>query len=493
MDTIELNTTRDTNFDHRQAIEIVKDGVSLLDSSGRIYYLNHSCAAIFGYDNPQELVGKTLHAIYPEHEINRITDEIMPQVIKEGAWSGETQGLKKDHSPVHQEITLTRMDDGGIICISRDITARKEHELELQRMAFVAEKTNGIVMITDAERKVIWINDSFERILGYSAEEVAGVDPGKLLQGPETSTETIADIADSLRHTGTFSGEILNYTKSGDKIWLYLDIAAVYDDTGAIVNYVAVENDITVIKLAEQQLQESMEKERELNQFKTQFVNLASHQFRTPLATIRSSIDLLDLKMHALQPDTDFAALFQKHKAIIAEETKRMTELMENILDIGRINEGKIELCKKKLSFKQFMDKFVQSNAEASGQRRQLVYQFNARDRMIDLDEILFCNILRNIVSNAYKYSEGKPAPQLSVTYHDDAFFIQVRDEGIGIPEKDRTFLFHSFFRASNTKDIPGSGLGLMIAKKLITLHGGDIHIKSRTDEGSTVTIKLLV
>jgi len=493
MDTIELDPARDTNFNHQQAIEIVKDGVSLLDSAGRFYYLNNSYAAIFGYSMPQELIGKTLHAVYPEHEITRIIDEIMPLVMKEGAWSGETLGRKKDNSPVHQEITLTRLADGGIICISRDITARKEHELELQRMAFVAEKTNGIVMITDPDRKVIWINNSFERVLGYNAEEVIGIDPGRLLQGPETSEKTIKEITHSLEKSGTFSGEILNYTKTGSKIWLYLDIAAVYDDSGTIVNYVAVENDITVIKQAEQQLKESMEKERELNQFKTQFVNLASHQFRTPLATIQSSIDLLELKMNIHQPDLSFVNLFQKHKAIIAEETKRMTELMENILDIGRIDEGKIELFKKKLSLKQFMDKFAQVNTESSGQHRQLKYHFNAQDQIIDLDEILLCNILRNVVSNAYKYSEGKQAPELTVTYHNNAFFIQVKDYGIGIPEKDHSLLFQSFFRASNTKNIPGSGLGLMIARKLITLHGGNIHIKSRSDEGCTATIKLLI
>ena len=94
-----------------------------------------------------------------------------------------------------------------------------------------------------------------------------------------------------------------------------------------------------------------MERERELNQFKTQFINLASHQFRTPLATIRSSIDLLDLKLKSIHLDNAFQAFFAKHKAIIDEETTRMTELMENILDIGRIDEGKIELFKKNLPF----------------------------------------------------------------------------------------------------------------------------------------------
>lgn len=188
--------------------------------------------------------------------------------------------------------------------------------------------------------------------MGYTSEEVIGYDPAVFLQGPETSAATIQEIACSLQHSGTFSGEILNYTKNGTKIWLYLNIAAVYDDSGKLINYVAVENDITLIKKAEQRLQKAMEKERELNRFKTQFVNLASHQFRTPLATIRSSIDLLDLKKESAELNPCFAESFQRHKAIMAEETTRMTELMENILDIGRIDEGKIEVSKRILHSK---------------------------------------------------------------------------------------------------------------------------------------------
>ncbi len=400
-------------------------------------------------------------------------------------------GRPKWHTTTIYPMLDEQEDLIGLYGILQNITARKKSELELQRMAIVAEKTNGIVMITDPEKRVIWINNSFEKILGYKSEEVIGVDPGIFLQGPETSIETIREITRSLRDTGTFSGEILNYTKNGDKIWLYLNIAAVYDDSGKLINYVAVENDITLIKMAEQRLQKAMEKERELNRFKTQFVNLASHQFRTPLATIRSSIDLLDLRTESTNLSTPFIEFFQKHKAIMAEETTRMTELMENILDIGRIDEGKIDISKKNHPFKQFMDAFIQSNIEPNGQQRMLNYHFDAPDRIISIDEILLRNVLRNVVSNAFKYSENKQAPELTVIFHDNSYLITIKDYGIGIPEKDQPFLFQSFFRASNAKAFPGSGLGLMIAKKLILIHGGDISFASKSGNGCTVTIQL--
>ncbi len=505
-----MNSRSDFNLKYFDSFESQKERLHLLSITAQIGDWSHTFSTNFTawskYLYQFYEVGKDFECFhllenthyYAESEARKMRALMAQVTTHKEEYSNEflvkmPDGRIKWHTTTLYPMLDPNGDIIGLYGVLQNITARKKNELELQRMAYVAEKTNGIVMITDPERKIIWINHSFEEILGYSTEEVIGIDPAAFLQGPETSSATIQEIARSLRNTGTFSGEILNYTKAGEKIWLYLNIAAVYDDAGKLINYVAVENDITLIKMAEQRLQKMMEKERELNRFKTQFVNLASHQFRTPLATIRSSIDLLDLKMESTHLSADFVALFQKHKAIMAEETTRMTELMENILDIGRINEGKIELSKKDLSFKQFMDTFVAANVEPGGQQRKLNYQFDASDRIISMDEILLQNILRNIVSNAFKYSEGKPPPSLGVRFQNNAFFVTIMDHGIGIPEKDQSFLCQSFFRASNAKIFPGSGLGLMIAKKLIALHGGNISIESKAGNGCTVTIRLPV
>jgi len=489
---------QENGFPYKDILDRLPTELIVLSREGRHIYANH--AAI---DRKKRRETMAANLSRKQHDL----EDWIPAAGSSNKGVIKVSALHKQ--PVTFEETLTDtngtertymtalsalLDENGkteyLVGHGMDITANKKSELELQRLAYVAEKTNGIVMITGPDRKIIWINRSFEKILGYRSDEVIGRNPATFLQGPETSTETIREIGRSLQNTGSFSGEILNYTKSGEKIWLYLNITAVYDDTGRLINFVAVENDITLIKMAEQRLKKTMEKERDLNRFKTQFVNLASHQFRTPLATIRSSIDLLDLKMEPNGLTPAFIDFFQKHKAIMTEETVRMTELMENILDIGRMNEGKIELSKKNLRFKQFMDAFVQSNVEPSGQQRKLNYRFSAPDKIISMDEIVMRNVLRNIVSNAFKYSEGKQAPELTVDLHKNTYYIKVKDYGIGIPEKDQPFLFQSFFRASNAKIFPGSGLGLMIAKRLILLHGGNISCQSEAGDGCTVTIQ---
>lgn len=488
-DITENKQTAEKQRLYSQIFDKLPAALAVLDRTGSTVYVNQAALHTqtgqpVSTDRPSDTHAKPARAV----AFQQCITQRKPVVFEE-----KQPGLNGSHRIVR--VTLLPLigdqdDNTHVIEYGTDITANKRYEVELQRMAYVAEKTNGIVMITDPERKIIWINNSFEKILGYRSEEVVGRNPAEFLQGPETAFETIREISRSLKNTGCFSGEILNYTKSGEKIWLYLNITAVYDDSGRLINYVAVENDITQIKLAEQQSQMAMEKERELNRFKTQFVNLASHQFRTPLAAIRSSIDVLDLKLDSIGNAPAFNAVFHKHKGIITEETIRMTELMENILDIGRMDEGKIELSKRAFSFKSFMDDFVQANSETGGQQRKLHYRFDAPDNTIHLDEILMRNVLRNIVSNAFKYSEGQPAPEITVSYARNTYFIQIKDYGIGIPEKDQPFLFQSFFRASNAKRFPGSGLGLMIAKKLILLHGGTISCESKTGGGCIVTIQ---
>ena len=491
LETTELKRFQDINTTQQTAIEKAMDGMALLDANGVYYYMNLSHARIFGYDSPSELIGKTWTEIYHQPEIDRISNDLFPLLMQNGYWSGTTLGKKKDGTPVYQEITLTSLPKGELLCICRDVTDQVKQKIELERLAVVAEKTNSIVMITDAERKLQWVNDSFTRILGFTKEEVMGKDPGIIMNGPETSRETIAQVIDALELSGSYSGEILNYTKYGKKIWLYLDITAVYDKQGKLLNYIAVESDITPIKEAEQKLKKAIDKERELNKFKTQFISLASHQFRTPLAAIRSSIDVLELKSEENPDVASFMKTFGRYKQIMIEETVRMTEIMENILDISRMDEGKIDVAKKERSLKGFMDDFVSSNPETQGQKRELAYSFDAPDQVILMDEILIRNVLRNVVSNAFKYSAGMKAPELNVVQSGDGFEIRVRDYGVGIPKEDQQHLFQSFFRASNVKAFPGTGLGLMIAKKLIELHGGSIAVESESGKGCTVSIKL--
>ncbi len=487
-----------TNLKHLQlisdkqqlAIENATDGIALLSSQGNYIYMNSAHARLFDYDNPEELIGQSWQAIYGPEEIERIETKLFPLLMQNGSWSGETLGISKHGRPTNQEIALTALQDGGLICICRDTSARKEQQLKMQQLATVAEHTSSIVIITGPDRSIEWVNDSFTSKLGYTLNEVKGLDPGIFLSGPETSINTIKAILETTEQGKPYSGEILNYTKDKKRLWLYLELTPILNSEGVLCNYVAVENDITLIKEAEEKLRNSVDKERELNQFKSEFVHIASHQFRTPLASIRSSLDLLELKAMKGSYE-DFKAVFTRHKDLIANETDRMTELMNNILDLGRLDEGRIEFHAEPTDIYEFTNEFIETEFSGSKGVPYVKFLSAGHKGSVHIDRILLKNILRNIVSNAIKYSVGRPAPEVEIVSNQNYFTITVRDYGIGIPENEQKYIFQSFFRASNARQIQGTGLGLLIARKMIETQGGNISLSSQVNNGTTVRINL--
>lgn len=473
-----------------EAIEQTMDGIALLDSEAKFTYLNNSYVRILGYQDQEELIGNSWRVLYQEPEISRIEQEILPILFRDRSWKGYTHGTKKDGTPVLKELSLTKLDDDGFICICREIDFYRKKEIALQRMAIVAEKTSSLVLIADQQGKIVWTNNSFRAKLDYSLPEAEQLSLIDFLHAKNISRKSFKSIHHSLSKSGVFVGEIEFVKKNNTAIHLYVDFTAIHDKDGNLDHFISVNHDITPIKKAEEQLKNSLQLERQLNLFKTQFINLVSHQFRTPLATMRTALDVLDLK---LQQDnyTKFHDVFQKYKTIMAKETLRMVKLLENILELGRIDENKIDLIKKEMSLKNFLNQFINNFNLTYDDKRKLKYFFIAPDNTVCLDEMIFTNVLENIISNAFKYSQGRQEPELDVTYHDSAYFLTIKDYGIGIPDGDKKFLFQSFFRAHNAKNLQGSGLGLLIAKRLIQLHGGDINIDSKLDEGTTVTIKL--
>ncbi len=241
----------------QSAVEISMDGIALLDNNGVYYYLNEVHLAMFGYDKEEELIGKTWQAVYDQPEIDRINAEIFPLLMEQKKWRGETIGKSKTGNPVYQEITLTVVDDGGIICICRDIEQRIINRKQIRIHEKIMEQSNSMLIITNRNREITWTNEAFCRTTGYTMQEVLGKNPGQLLQGNKSNRPVIKKFRESLIARVPYNCELLNYKKDGTPYWVEIKCQPLFNEKGQIEGFFAIEEDITERKRTEALLDES--------------------------------------------------------------------------------------------------------------------------------------------------------------------------------------------------------------------------------------------
>jgi len=247
-----------------------------------------------------------------------------------------------------------------------------------------------------------------------------------------------------------------------------------------------LENEVRERKRAEEEARKSLEKERELNELKSRFVSIASHEFRTPLSTILSSISLVDQYNERGEPDKA-----TKHSNRIRNSVNHLTGILNDFLSLGKLEEGKIDVNLESVNIQGLCEDVVEEIRPLMKPDQNLIVEHKHPGRTVLTDLRILRNILLNLLSNASKYSNPGKNIYLTTSQETGNFQIEVRDEGIGIPDDDKKHLFDRFFRASNASNLPGTGLGLNIVKRYVELLGGSIRFKSEFNKGSIFTIEL--
>ncbi len=468
------------------AVQEAMDGISVIDEQGHYVYVNQAHIKMFGYNNDVDFIGKTWHMLYEQNEITYLKDKILPQVNENGRWVGKIKAKLKDGSPVYQEITITSLADGGVICICRDKTEELHQKEKVDIAAVVGDNTSSVIIITDPELRIQWVNKAFTDVTDYKLEDVFGKDPS-FLHGPETDKKAVKKIYKNLIEKKNISAEILNYSKSGKKYWMQVNMSPFYNTDGELVYFISVENDITQLKEAEDNIKNSLQKEKELNELKSQFVSIASHEIRTPLASIQSSSDLIRI---FLENEEIPKLKVEQHLDKIESQITRLSTIMSNLLTVGRINLGKFDLHKNETDIESFVKNIINEYFAVTSDGRQVIFNVSGEKHKSHIDKVLMSQVLINLISNAIKYSIGKPNPEVHLDYHNDHFNITVKDKGIGIPHEEHKNIFNSFFRANNVENIQGTGLGLVIVKKFVEMHKGKISFTSSLGKGTNFKIK---
>jgi len=242
-------------------------------------------------------------------------------------------------------------------------------------------------------------------------------------------------------------------------------------------------------KRSKEQLANNLEKEKELGLLKSRFLSTAAHQFRTPLTVIQTNMDILDFQKENL--NDLMKPRFEKANNRIIAQIKKMTDLMDDVLTISKLSSGGIQTSFKNEDIVNICEEIIVLYNEISEDKRKMQIIIKGNPVEINIDSKLFMHSISNLVSNAFKYSEGSPAPEMMINFTEKKVKISVIDHGMGIPEDDLKHLFEPFFRASNVTKLEGTGLGIAISREYIELNGGTLDVKSVLNKGTEFTVSL--
>lgn len=239
-------------------------------------------------------------------------------------------------------------------------------------------------------------------------------------------------------------------------------------------------------KKVEAQIREMLSREKELSELKSRFVSMASHEFRTPLGGILSSISLI-----AKYPLTEDEPKRQKHIQNIKKSVKNLTNILNDFLSLDKLDQGKITSNPVNFDFIPFIKDIVEDINDTTDQNHQIVMKNTENEIQLFQDKEMIRNVIINLLSNAIKYSPDGGTVTVPVKTIGSQLIFEIQDQGMGIPKEDQKHLFERFFRAHNVTNLQGTGLGLNIVKRYLDLLGGTIDFTSRENEGTTFKVSL--
>ena len=349
------------------------------------------------------------------------------------------------------------------------------------------EGTSQAVVLLD-ENGILEANPSWLRLLGYSRlDDFIGKNPSHLsapIQPDGEHAEALAKhIANALAN-GTERFDWVMLRRDGTELPMEIFLTRIQLGGRRLIQ--AVCNDITQRKLAEAELVRTLAREKELGQLRSKFVSMVSHEFRTPLGIIQSSAEILEDYLDQLETTER-----EDHLQSIRNNTRRMAGIMEEVLLLGSFDAGKMEFKPTALDLRTFARGVVDEVLVVTNHRCSIDLSMAHLPDQIQADERLLRHIFTNLLTNAVKYSDpGKPV-RWEIECARTEVVCLICDQGIGIPEADREWLFNAFHRGHNVDDRPGTGLGLVIVKRCVDLHGGKISVESKVGQGTAVTVRL--
>ncbi len=488
---------RESEGKFRALFDASSQGVILHDDE-KYLEVNPAAVRILGYASQEELIGKHPRDTSPPVQPNgERTDALAFKHITDCLTNGSTRfewtARQRSGRDIPLEVVLTRIEWGGRQIIQAFITDISERKAAEEALRKSEEKFKQLYELSPlGMAQVNWdgsfvqVNSAFANIIGYTREEIAKLTYWDVT--PREYEQAELDVLEQLRRTGRFGPHEKEYFhKDGHRVPVVLNGMLVSAADGKGQLWGIVEN-ITERKRAEAELHKAIAREKELGQLKSNFVSMVSHEFRTPLGIIQSSAEILSDYFERLEVDER-----REQLQSIVKNTRRMAEMMEEILALSRLDAGRMIFNPEPFNLSSFCRRVVDEVLSATNRRCAIELSLASIPPVGKGDERLLGHILTNLLNNAVKYSEHGATVWFSVERDGPDAVCLIRDQGIGISPDDQQKLFNAFQRGDNVGDRPGTGLGLVLVKRCLELHGGQVWIESKVGAGTTVTIRFPV
>ena len=374
---------------------------------------------------------------------------------------------------------------------------RTQSESVAKELRQFIETANAPIFGIDNKGRVNEWNQTSEKITRFKKEEVLGKNLVQTYITKSYQKQVKNVLENALKGQETANYEFPLFTKDGRRLMVLLNASTRRNSNGKIIGVIGVGQDITIlndykenleskVESRTRELQESLEREKELGRLKTSFVSMASHEFRTPLTSIKATSDVILRYFDKLSKDD-----INKRLEKIKREVEDMTTMLEDILIIGKSNAQKLKYNPELLNIVSLIKNIINEYQLNEFENRSIVYKTPLPVIFARVDKKWIKHIIINLFSNAIKYSDQEKQIEISIKKDQNGISFSFKDYGIGISKQDIKELFTPFHRGKNVQDISGTGLGLSILQKAVELHKGKIEVKSKIGKGSNFKIIL--
>jgi len=469
----------------------------ITDKNRKTIWLNKAYEKKYGYSIKEVLHNETWNNIKSDYG-NVTLDQIIFKALDKGEiWKGEVLHETKNGNLIPEYMTITPIIDrqnkvNGFVSIYIDMTEEKKKEAIIKKnkevWRFVLEGIGAAIWDYDIQTDKLFVSDHYRKMHGMMDLPVSfSASEWSRKVHPNDINQLMQQFKSKIRCTNNYFEYSYRMLDENNKyIWVTDKGKFIYDEKhGQPVRVFGLHYDITSQKEYEESLNVALAKEKELSELKSRFVSMASHEFRTPLATILMAADIL-YEYNEIIPRESLKAKILK----IKENVEFLKKIIEQVLDLSKVDANKVDFNPQNGDFTVLVDSIVKDFLEIPVFKNRVRWEKPKQAVYINMDQALIKQAITNLVDNALKYSPPESEVKVNLKIDENVALFSVQDFGIGIPDKDKQYIFDPFHRASNVKGIRGTGMGMSLTKRYIERHDAMIWFQSEENVGTKFFVK---